>query len=418
MVTKTLVARALYAGQGMCNTVEIYDEADKLTYLMLIDFGSEKDTANVRLATLPRLNKLVTDHGKIDAMVISHSDADHWKMMNELLDELPAHIQIMRAAIGVGYWVGAAATFKSKVEGRLPLGTSIDALPVGKTNIKTNLDHWFSVGDVIFNILAGSIVLSDVFKDATSTIEANTASLVIRCEYKGKYLVFTGDATWVTLKFMNDKLKGRTVPNTGFMMTAPHHGAIATSVDNSGTLTDLIKFTTAIQPQCTLSSAQLRRRFNHPNACAVTTISANVGTGAYSSSPLGTHDCVLNFAATDLCTTNPLFVKLASERTGARDDEWFQVNTQYNIFTNVEALYEVANWYFTINQDGTTRVTRSDVTASVAEEFRRMVAQPPTEEFEFFVGTPPPGLGVVPPPTPTVHVPAPPGPWRRFDDLL
>jgi hypothetical protein len=48
MVTKTLVARALYAGQGMCNTVEIYDEADKLTYLMLIDFGSENDERAAR----------------------------------------------------------------------------------------------------------------------------------------------------------------------------------------------------------------------------------------------------------------------------------------------------------------------------------------------------------------------------------
>jgi beta-lactamase superfamily II metal-dependent hydrolase len=417
MPTKTVVGRALYSGQGMCSTVEIYDDKDKLTYLMLLDFGAEKDTATVRMATLPRLVKMVTDHGRIDAMVISHSDADHWKLMNELLEELPSGIPILRAAIGLGYWVKTAATFKSKVEARLPSGQSIDALPDGKTNIKVKLDAWFTVDDVTFSILAGSVVMSDAIKDATSEIESNTASLVIHVAYKNIYQVFTGDATWVTLRFMNNKLADRTLAGTGFMLTAPHHGAIATSVDNEGTLTDLIKFTKAVHPQTTLSSAQLRRRFNHPNACAVATISANVGKNAYPSGG-GNHDCVLNFYHTDLCSANAIFKQLVSERTGAYDEEWFQVSTPYNIFTNLEALYSVANWYFTINQDGTTLVTRSDVAAPVTEEFRRMLTLRPSDELEFFVGAPPPETRAAPRPAATVHVPAPPGPWRYFDDIL
>lgn len=417
MTTKTVVGRALYSGQGMCNTIEIYDEADKLTYLMLLDFGSEKDTATVRMATLPRLVKLVTDHGRIDAMVISHSDADHWKLMNELLDDLDPKIPIMRAVIGVGYWVGTAETFKSKVEGRLPMGKSIDALPDGKTNIKANLDTWFEVDGVTFNILAGSIVMSDAIEGASSVIESNTASLVIRVAYKDIAEIFTGDATWVTLRFINNKLKDRTLPGTGFLMTAPHHGAIATSVNNEGKLTDLVNFTSAVKPQCTLSSAQLRRKFNHPNACAVATISTNALKNAYPSGG-GNHDCVLNFYHTDLCSADPLFKQLVTERTGAQNEDWFQVSTAYNIFTNVEALYRVTNWYFSIKQDGTTLVTRSDVSTSVEEEFRQMLALPPSDELEFYVGAPPPGAAPVRAPAPTRHVSAPPGPWRRFDDIL
>jgi beta-lactamase superfamily II metal-dependent hydrolase len=390
MATKQVIGNCLYSGQGMCNSVEIYDDDDQLIYLMLIDFGAEKDTATVRKFTLEKLKTMITKHGKIDAMVISHSDSDHWKLMNELLKQLPDKIKIDVAAFGIGQWKKTAQSFKELVKGRLASGQKVKFIETAESDIVSadNIKAWYSEHEVTFSILAASVVTSDVVKGGSSEIEANTASIVVRVLFGGNSLIFTGDATNTTLTYMNKKLKKAVMPDICFMMTAPHHGAQATL---DGTLGQLASFTGSAKPECALASAQLRVNFNHPNVCVMATMAEFAYTNAWPDSG-GNHDCLLNFKDTKLCTNDKVYKKLNAGKTGDKADQWYVVSTNYNIFTTVENLSTVVDWAFHLDGDGDGRVTQGLVTATT-DEFFRMIARPAVEETEFYVGRPPPGGG-------------------------
>lgn len=400
MAVTHVIGNCLYSGQGMCNAIELYDGAT-LKYLMLLDFGAEKDTATVRKYTLEKLKLMITNHGKIDAMVISHSDSDHWKLMNELLKQLPSTVTIDVAAFGIGQWKNNALTFQNLVKNRMAPGKSVTFYENAETQITdaNNIANWIDFGGVKFSVFAASVITADTsMDDSDMVIESNTASLVIRVLFGGNSLIFTGDATATTLQYMNNKLDGKKIPNACYMMTAPHHGALATLDYKLG---DLVTFTASTQPTCALASAQLRVNFNHPNVCVMSAMAKDAGSGAWPTTG-GNHDCVLNFKNSDICGTNDIYKKMALGKTGAAHLEWYVVSTNYNIFTTVANLTTVVDWSFRLESDGKGSVTQGAVTAS-ADAFFRMTGLPPVdevraapapaEETQFFVGRPPEGFG-------------------------
>ncbi|MDT8758459.1 hypothetical protein MZO42_07100 [Sphingomonas psychrotolerans] len=382
MATTSVTGRVLYTGQGMCNTIEVYD-GTTLTYLALIDFGSEKDSTNVRTLTLPKLIQTVKNRGKIDLMIVSHSDRDHWKFIPELLDGLPTTVKIAQAVFGIGDWTkDKATTFRAQVVGRMETGKSVTIITAAKTSIADTVKAWIKVPDgPTFNLLAGSVVESDVVKGGSSVVETNTASLVIRCLYKGNYLVFLGDATRITLRYINDKMGGHSFSGTGFMMTAPHHGALATL---GGTLEDLKTLTEAVEPECAVASAQFRVNFNHPNACVMATMCEYAGKNAYPKT--GTHTCVVNFAETGLCTTNDIYKDLVKAKSTSHISEWYVLNTDLNLFTTISTTSSIVHWYFRMNTDGSTEVSTEVAATGIEAMFREMAAQPAFDAESFFVG--------------------------------
>lgn len=392
MATTKLVVGAMYSGQGMCTLVESYDGAT-VTKLMLVDFGAEKDSATAREFTLESLKSKIKSHGKIDVMIISHSDRDHWNLMWELLKKLDNAIKIDTAIFGIGSWENSAEKFKEDVLARVPTKTGIHLLNSAFSDIKdkgaklNRLDLGWD--GVTFNILAASIQVWNVYSGYDKVFsEPNTASIVLRVKFAEKYSVLTGDATGTTLKFINTAMGDYGLSGDCLMMTAPHHGALATLYDS---LTELEAFTKLCKPKCSLASAQMRGGFNHPAVCVMATMAKYGGKDAY---PGGPHSMVLSFYDTSSCSENTIYKelnKLPAEQARA-DSSWYTLKSDYNIFTTLLTGSSGINWNFNTAAGGTTSVT----TSALKVDFVRGAIVPhlpeaePDDESTFFVGMPPP----------------------------
>lgn len=389
MATTKLVVSCMYSGQGMCNVIEAYDGTD-VTKLMLVDFGAEKDSATAREFTLESLKAKIIKHKKIDVLITSHSDKDHWNLMGELLDELPDSLPIDIAVFGIGTWVKAAETFKEKVVARVPTKAGLKLFDAAFSNIAADGSKIsvYPLGweGVQFNILAASVQIWNIDSNyAKEYTEPNTASVVLRARFGTNYSVLTGDATGTTLKYMNSRMGDRIFPNDCLMMTAPHHGALATLY---GTLSDLEKFVEKCEPENALASAQMRGGFNHPAVCVIAAMADSGGTGSY-----GSHSMVLSFFDTSLCTDNTIYKELnALTKTQARpDSRWYEVSSNRNIYTTLLTGSTGINWNFNALANGSTSVTSS----ALAVDFVRGVIVPHvpgqrTDQSDvFYVGMPP-----------------------------
>jgi hypothetical protein len=400
MATTHIIGRTFYSGQGMCNTVEAYDGAT-LTDLMLVDFGAEKDTATVRLFTLPDICKLIVDHKRIDIMVISHSDKDHWKLMSEVLDALPSEIMIGTAVFGLGNWVNGAQDFRDKVIARIrETKTDLFIFEHAVTDILPgSINTWKRLGDAQVNILAASTVERDVRPEGTDSVETNAASIVVRVAFSGRSLVFTADATWITLRYMNNQIakmpaEFRKALSNGFMMTAPHHGALATL---EGNLADLVTFTGSVQPLCSLASAQLRMGFFHPNINVMAAMSKYVGQGIFKQFDDYTHNCVINFRETNAESTDDVYKELVNHRTADCENDWWVVRTNYNIFTCLRDGDTGVHWYFTLfSGERRPEVTVGTLPITAGNQARPLIDRSLAEEVVFFVGEQPDGSQAIP----------------------
>ncbi|MCY0916311.1 ComEC/Rec2 family competence protein [Massilia antarctica] len=384
MAIDEISVQTMYSGQGMCTVIVAY-EASAVSKLMLVDFGAEKDAGTAREHTLAALKTLIESHGVLDALVVSHSDKDHWNLLSELLDQLDAKIKITVAAFGTGNWVGAAQTFRAKVEKRKANDKTIKLLDSSYSDISPDtpkiIEEWDVGWDgVTFYILCASVnFFLDHDGDVVAVDETNTQSVVLMCSFADQNVFLPGDATGSTLQFLNNRMDGHAYHGTGFMMTAPHHGAIAT-LDYS--LGGLETFIDATEPKCALASAQLRGGYNHPNICVMSTMAKYAGQNAFKGGP---HPTVANFPGTDLCNANSIFKILnALPKVVARSGYfWYGIKTDYNIFSTLLSGSEAANWYFGIKADGTTSVTQDPVKFDIAEALYRLG---PLAEDEFFVG--------------------------------
>ena len=95
-----ITLRALWCDQGMAHLLQAYDtaEAQAPTKLMLIDFGAEtmfkSKVLKINLAA-PAVTAVVESlfrqqeaglTPKLDYVLISHQDTDHWSLLNYLMD--------------------------------------------------------------------------------------------------------------------------------------------------------------------------------------------------------------------------------------------------------------------------------------------------------------------------------------------
>ncbi|TFG89428.1 MAG: MBL fold metallo-hydrolase, partial [Hyphomicrobiales bacterium] len=111
MTTARFSLRALWCDQGMAHMLETYDsnEATAPSGLALVDFGAETmfkssvlrtNIAAPAVTTILNMLILQVQAGlppKLDYVVISHQDTDHWSLLNYLMDavdkiELPMKV--------------------------------------------------------------------------------------------------------------------------------------------------------------------------------------------------------------------------------------------------------------------------------------------------------------------------------------
>lgn len=396
MATTSIRATVFYVGQGMCNLVEVLD-GTTVTHLLLIDLGCDADPVSARAATLPKLVAKITAHGSIDILVVSHSDADHWNLLEELFKELKkvqAKKWITETLTGVGIWDSPA-----KVAFETLLHANSQAwiwFPACYSNIETNghLSVFRKLGDMEIIIPAASVIRADVAGYRSLRVEANTASIIVQCRLNKFYFLFTADATAITLKYMNDKLGAYMLgPGKGMLMTSPHHGAIATL---NGSLEQLLDFTRRVTPMNTVASAEFVSTFKHPNACVMAAMSGYVETRT------SANQCVINFANTALCTTNAIYKILDAGRHAGPKDDWYNVTTKKGIDTTLSSLVTYCENTYEIDA---ASVSNADPDKPVVQETRATQTTTgvtlvlyATEETDFFVGTAPASATPQPPP--------------------
>lgn len=242
----------LDVGQGMCSYFEEYDEDNDIVANALFDLGSTKARRRAGRPTVAFLKQQIIarsddGNGYVDAIFLSHKDADHINLLRLLLAELPD--------MGIGYvfhsgrydWYGTKSTpnILTALGRRTEDAAScILNFRVGTSSFPTgNQKDWHAIWSsdnaaayvIAVNTPLAATHQGKTVEEAYKTDDpdgdlANSTSLGI---YLGMYkvgAVIFGDATFSTFQFVNKHFLERSVwlSNT-FMLQAPHHGSRSTT---------------------------------------------------------------------------------------------------------------------------------------------------------------------------------------------
>jgi hypothetical protein len=233
-VASLTLVKMLFCGQGMMTLVEVYDdgvEKPAADFLALIDCGGELEYAQESLTFVTEKVRARTPP-TLDCVVISHQDSDHVR----LLKSLGALLEPLGATVTGPIFVGGEAWNREaakvgdflKAVGRSPSsvqhGSPGQSDYTGKAD-RSQLTHIARHGDVFLRLLVSNL------RGAGRNV-ANSSSAVVVVENGSYSVVLPGDATFETMLYVNliGNLKALLPPVIGCSL--PHHGALATSVEN------------------------------------------------------------------------------------------------------------------------------------------------------------------------------------------
>lgn len=213
---------------------------------VLVDAGSSSKNFNPNPVRTYLLSKLDTNEPRVDALVITHPDSDHYNLLRTVLKDID---------VGHVYMAGAM-TEHSKAD--------IDAWleefePQDRTRLRAseyNVSPPKSLGDfgeVQILVLAANV------KDTTVDSETNTRSIVLKVSYGTQDFMLTGDATRDTENDIMQRLDHDLLDVEVLKMG--HHGSSATSTSEEWAAT--------VKPEIAIASAGKFNTYGHPNRVAV-----------------------------------------------------------------------------------------------------------------------------------------------------
>jgi competence protein ComEC len=213
-----LELRVFDVGQGDAILMRVDDRA------LLIDAGPDPQTA--RQVLLPRLRRLGVD--RLDALALTHADADHIGGAGDVLDALPVS----------AVWLAAeeqAHPLLSVIEAAAQRAGSVIERP----------------GDGEFLDWHPAITLQALYASPESVRGDNNRSLVLHVQFDGFGALLTGDIEQTAERDLAQRVAGLQVD----VLKVAHHGAATSSSP---------EFLAAVQPQVAIISAGLGNAFNHP----------------------------------------------------------------------------------------------------------------------------------------------------------
>lgn len=243
--------RVADVGAGLCCVVRMPEH-----HYMVYDAGNWKDKGKTCLDTI---HELVPADDPIDLMVLSHTDSDHLGAVPQILDDYTVERVLHTGAKHFGttskFLPRALAAIKKAVaeDGTLELNLHESGTTSGPT---------FQFGDVSVTMVCGFGDLPPDWDLNTPAEKNNAPSIVIRLAYKGKTILFSGDAVGrhidgppdqliATERFMVEHRE--TMPIDSDVLIAPHHGG-----DNASARA----FIAAVKPTYVVFSAG--HEFEHP----------------------------------------------------------------------------------------------------------------------------------------------------------
>jgi hypothetical protein len=374
----------LDVGQGMGGFAYLYDtDTDKAEHTILFDLGS----ASTRTITAPSVEWVVAGlktwmaQPKIDLAILSHSDKDHISLITNLLKAFkpydPSSGQTGTDTLSVGYvaYSGYKDMYK---KGKGP--NVLDELkrymvtnPVGEREpIPVPPDFssfdpatgtatvFRTVGPISVYFLIGNVghvpdpdpppdPLPARSKDANLI---NTKSLVTVLSYYGGQIVMPGDATAATMMSCNSKMTPaikQSFLNKVLITAAPHHGARDTALGvtptSLGGITpeqNLVDYAGNLRANSVFASAGQVKKYWHPYADILRYFWDKLPPNPeffFRHEDLGDrHFYTAYFRPEDD------FYQLVKQKTRVnwpRQNAWFTVQTEANVFTNT---YYVADY--------------------------------------------------------------------------
>ena len=234
--------RVVDVGAGLGCVVKV-NNADGTSSYMLFDTGNSRNKTGYRMSgrygtvAFAEIKKLIPETSPIDWVVISHTDLDHLGATAQVCDRytvknflrtgwerenpdnrLYAYRQMLLAIPEEVADEGAVDHNQSDPNGRMELG------------------HEFDLGDAKLTLLSGFAEPPADWGSLSRSKARNSISIVLRLDYKGKSILFTGDALGAkdgaadgevaiaTEKFLLANNNGNRTIDSDVLMPA-HHGA-------------------------------------------------------------------------------------------------------------------------------------------------------------------------------------------------
>lgn len=352
-----VILDGLWCGQGMANMVRVFKseftdpKTNPSDWLCVFDFGSGglSESKKVLGMTPPvrfmmeqlKLQQKFGRTPRIDLLLISHQDRDHWQLLRELNEQIETEkmtVVVGRMILGGANWRQSSTDAVMKFYNRVPdpknnvnwYDSEYSAYYDADKPVKT-----LSIGDLQLSLLVTNVAANDTSED----IERNCSSAVVLLTSPSLFghsygFILPGDATWETfarLKKIMEPWTTRPLPLV-YAASVPHHGALRTMNRNTSAekpdLQDLIWFTDYTRPSSIYASAGIHNTHSHPYRIVLETMSKWAAYDNYHPRPVVTYD-------------------------GVAGKFEIQENVRRNIYTTVLNLTDpaqTANWIFDIGQ--------------------------------------------------------------------
>jgi beta-lactamase superfamily II metal-dependent hydrolase len=209
-----LFVRVIDVGPGLSCAIKFPNDK-----YMIYDAGTSKKTYNAITGVIPI-------GSEIELMVLSHTDSDHIAAVPQIMDNYKVK-QVIRTGLkrGTDAWRQADSTIINNQ----------DCEDINLREVDFEFGKKYQYGDVVLTLIAGWHQPPDKWGFNESSSEwRNAGSIVIRLEYAGKSILFTGDTVGrledapdttciAAEKYMVDNASN--IPIDSDILIAPHHGA-------------------------------------------------------------------------------------------------------------------------------------------------------------------------------------------------
>ena len=180
----------LQVGHGSATIVEFNDGR-----VIVVDAGAMR--AGSRAADVVCNCLWARGHDRINEVIISHADADHYNALESILDRFPVGRVVLSERFSKSTAPGPARLLRALTLRRIPILIGRNGWEFNTTTVR------------------GRLLQADVPEDATD----NEASLVVSMEYADRRILFPGDLEGRGLRQLHNSLTPHQV------VVSPHHGA-------------------------------------------------------------------------------------------------------------------------------------------------------------------------------------------------
>jgi competence protein ComEC len=213
---------------------------------MIYDAGNWKDNGATAMLAI---QEIIPEGSTIDLLVISHSDADHLGAVPEICEKYKL-TRVIRDGVErtTKAWKRADDAIEQEV-------IEDDCADINLAHVDLEPGETFDLGQATATFVCGFFELPEDWPLKGDSEKNNAGSIVMRLDYAGRSILFTGDtvgrhindpvdACIAAEKFMVDNAP--TIPIDSDVILAPHHGA-----DNGSSTA----FISAVSPEFVIFSA-------------------------------------------------------------------------------------------------------------------------------------------------------------------